>query len=263
MSRTFKLTIAYDGTKYVGWQRQSEGVSIQGLLEEALARFEGRPTTVHGAGRTDAGVHALGQVASVQLSGGHDTRQLLRGLNTSLPPDVRVLQVDEVADDFHARFSARSKAYRYAIRNASIVSPFEYPYVWQVPERLDLAAMQAAAAMLMGTHDFACFRSTGQEAKRGTTRTITQSDILTDYRLPTTGHQLPTTNYQPGLLTYEVTATGFLRHMVRAIAGTLVEVGRGQRSPDSVSALLDGRSRADAGVTAPAQGLFLVSVTYD
>ena len=242
---------------------------MQGLLEEALARFEGHPTTVHGAGRTDAGVHALGQVASARLSGGHDPRQLLRGLNTSLPPDVRVLQVDEVADDFHARFSARSKTYRYAIRNASIVSPLEYPFVWQVPERLDLAAMQAAAAMLMGTHDFACFRSTGQEAKRGTTRTITTSHVVDNSQLPTPDPRSPIPNPQSptpdpqSLLIYEVTATGFLRRMVRAIAGTLVEVGRGQRSPDSVVALLDGRSRADAGVTAPAQGLFLVSVTYD
>ena len=255
LSGTIKITLAYDGTRYVGWQRQSEGTSVQGLLEEALARFEGRPTIVHGAGRTDAGVHALGQVASAQLSGGHDTRELMRGLNASLPMDVRVLQVDEAANDFHARFSARSKTYRYAIRNTPMVSPFEYPFVWHVPERLDLAAMQAAAAALMGTHDFACFRSAGQQV-RSTTRTITQSEILNNY-------QLPTTNYQPGLVAYEVTATGFLRHMVRAIAGTLVEVGCGKRSPDSVAALLDGRSRADAGATAPPQGLFLVSVTYD
>ncbi len=236
-------------------------MSIQGLLEEALARFEGRPTTVHGAGRTDAGVHAHGQVASARLSGGHDTEQLLRGLNTSLPLDVRVLQVDEAADDFHARFSARSKTYRYAIRNASTVSPFEYPFVWQVPERLDLAAMQAAAAILIGTHDFACFRSTGQEAKRGTTRTITRSAFLDPGSLtPDPGSRTP----DPGsLLVYEVAATGFLRRMVRAIAGTLVEVGRGERSSDSVAALLDGGSRADAGATAPAQGLFLVSVKYD
>lgn len=256
LSRTIKITLAYDGTRYVGWQRQSEGTSVQGLLEEALARFEGRPTTVHGAGRTDAGVHALGQVASAQLSGGHDTLELLRGLNTSLPADVRVLQVDEVADNFHARFSARSKTYRYAIRNAPIVSPFEYPFVWHVADRLDVAAMRAAAAALAGTHDFACFRSTGQEARRGTTRTITRSEILNTY-------QLPTTDDQPGLVAYEVTATGFLRHMVRAIAGTLVDVGRGRRSPDSMAALLDGRARADAGMTAPSQGLFLVSVTYD
>ena len=253
--QVFKITLAYDGTRYVGWQRQAEGVSIQGLLEAALARFEGHPVIVHGAGRTDAGVHALGQVASAQLSSGHAPSELCRGLNASLPPDVRVMQVEEAEAGFHARFSARSKMYRYAIRNAPIVSPFEHPFVWHVPEPLDLAAMQAAAAMLVGTHDFACFRSTGSEVK-DTTRTITRSEVLSN------AHP-PPTNHQPGLVAYEVTATGFLRHMVRAIAGTLVEVGRRRRSPESVAALLDGRSRADAGATAPPQGLFLVSVTYD
>jgi tRNA pseudouridine38-40 synthase len=255
LRRVIKITLAYDGTRYVGWQRQAEGVSVQGLIEEALARFEGQPVTVHGAGRTDAGVHALGQVASAQLSGGHDSSDLLRGLNALLPRDVRITDVDEVAADFHARFSARAKTYRYVIRHAPIVSPFEYPFVWHVPDRLDVGAMQAAAATLMGTHDFACFQSTGT-AIRNTTRTITRSEILSDYRLPTT-------DYQPGLLVYEVTANGFLHHMVRAIAGTLVDVGRRRRPPESLPALLEGRRRAEAGPTAPPQGLFLVSVTYD
>jgi tRNA pseudouridine38-40 synthase len=268
MPRTIKLTLAYDGTRYVGWQRQAEGVSIQGLVEEALARFEGRAITVHGAGRTDAGVHALGQVASAQLSGGHDASVLLRGLNALLPRDVRVMSVDEVADDFHARFSARSKTYRYAIRNAPVVSPFEFPFVWHVPERLDLAAMQAAAATLTGRHDFACFRSAGQEVK-STVRTISRSELIDNSQLPTPNSQAPTSNPQSpipnpqSLLIYEVTANGFLRHMVRAIAGTLVEVGQGSRTPEAMAALLTGRSRADAGPTAPPQGLFLVSVTYD
>ena len=246
LTRTVKITLAYDGTRYVGWQRQAEGLSVQGLVEEALARFEGRPVTLHGAGRTDAGVHALGQVASAQLCGGHETTELRRGLNALLPRDVRVMQVDEVAADFHARFSARAKAYRYAIRNAPIVSPFEYPFVWHVPDRLDVAAMQAAAAMLVGTHDFACFHSAGSKI-RNTTRTMTESRI----------------DAVEGLITYHVAANGFLHHMVRAIAGTLVDVGRRGRLPGSLPALLDGRRRADAGPTAPPQGLFLVSVTYD
>ena len=259
--RTLKITLAYDGTRYVGWQRQAEGTSIQGLLEEALGRFEGAPVTVHGAGRTDAGVHALGQVASAQVTAGHDTSDLLRGLNAALPPDVRVLQVEDAAPDFHARFSARSKTYRYAIRNAPFVSPFEYPYVCHVPEPLDVDAMQAAAALLIGTHDFSTFRSTGSEVK-DTVRTITCSAL----RVNTGAHgffpasRIPHPGY---LLIYEVSATGFLRHMVRAIAGTLLEVGRGWRAPESIRALIAGGRRADAGATAPAHGLFLVSVTYD
>jgi tRNA pseudouridine38-40 synthase len=247
LPRTIKLTVAYDGTRYVGWQRQADGVSIQGLLEDALARFEGGAVTVHGAGRTDAGVHALGQVASAKLSTSHETAGLFRGLNAALPPDVRVIQVEDVADDFHARFSARSKTYRYVVRNAPVVSPFEYQFVWHIPEKLDVRAMQAAAALLVGTHDCACFRSVGNEMK-DTTRTITRSDVAL---------------VEPGLVRYEVDATGFLRHMVRAITGTLVEVGRGSRTPESIPSLQAGRRRADAGATAPPQGLFLVTVKYD
>jgi tRNA pseudouridine38-40 synthase len=258
---TFKFTLAYDGTRYVGWQRQADGVSIQGLLEDALARFEGRPVTVDGAGRTDAGVHALGQVASAHLQGGHDAASLLRGINATLPPDVRVVEVQEAADDFHARFSARGKTYRYAIRNAPGVSPFEHPYVWHVPESLNIDAMAAAAAQFIGTHDFSAFRSAGSDVKDAI-RTVTKSVVIPNPE-PTTNYQPPTTNWQSGLLFYEVSATGFLRHMVRAIVGTLVEVGRGWRSPDSIATLLRDRRRADAGATAPPHGLFLVSVTYD
>jgi len=260
LNRTLKLTLSYDGTRFVGWQRQAEGESIQGLLEEALGRFEGAPLTVHGAGRTDAGVHALGQVASVRLTCTHPTDALLRGLNASLPPEVRVTAVEDAAPEFHARFSARSKTYRYVIRNAPIVSPFERAYVWHVPEPLDVQAMQTAAAALMGTHDFAAFGSAGSETK-GTTRTITCSEMLMlDHQPPT--HQPPTTDHQPGLLAYEVTGSGFLRHMVRAIVGTLVEIGRGRRPAASMSALLAGATRADAGATAPPHGLFLVRVDY-
>jgi len=271
MTRTLKLTISYDGTRFVGWQRQARvearGESIQGLIEEALARFEGGPVTVHGAGRTDAGVHALGQVASVQLTGGHATSELLRGLNASLPPDIRIIGVDEVAADFHARFSARSKTYRYLIRNASIVSPFERPYVWHVPEPLDVAAMRAAACALVGTHDFAAFRSTGTETK-DTTRTITESQVAltTDVGRALSGSPGGPDRVRPTndhiLLVYNVTGNGFLRHMVRAIVGTLVEIGRGRRPGTSLPALLAPASRAEAGATAPPHGLFLVGVDY-
>ena len=243
--RTLKLTLAYDGTRFVGWQRQAEGESIQGLLENALAAFEGAPVVVHGAGRTDAGVHAQGQVASVCLTCGHDTGALARGLNAQLPGDVRVMRVEEVAADFHARFSARSKTYRYAICNTPVASPFERSYVWHLPEPLDLEAMRAAASRLIGTHDFAAFRSTGGETK-DTVRTMTRSEFILG----------------AGLV-YEISGDGFLRHMVRAVVGTLVETGRGRRLPESIDALLAGGGRADAGATAPAQGLFLVRVDYD
>src|SRR4051795_9450967 len=159
--RTLKLTIAYDGTRFVGWQRQAEGESIQGLLEDALARFEGEPVVVHGAGRTDAGVHALGQVATARVSFAHDNATLTRALNAQLPEDVRVLSVSDQAPDFHARFSATRKVYQYRIRNDAIADPFERAYEWHIPERLDVAAMRAAAAVLVGTHDFAAFRSVG------------------------------------------------------------------------------------------------------
>lgn len=259
MTRTLKLTVSYDGTRFVGWQRQAEGVSIQGLLEEALARFEGAPVAVHGAGRTDAGVHALGQVASVQITSAHPTDAVARGLNASLPQDVRVTDVQEAAVDFHARFSARSKTYRYLLRNAALVSPFERAFVWHVPEALDLDAMRTAARALVGRHDFAAFRSTGSDTKE-TVRTISRSEILTQPGWALLG---ATREDDATLLAYEISGDGFLRHMVRAIAGTLVEIGRRQRPAASMAALLAGGSRAQAGATAPPQGLFLVRVVYD
>ena len=164
--RNLKITLAYDGTRLVGWQRQAEGDSVQGLLEDALARFEGARVTVHGAGRTDAGVHAFGQVASVQVTCGHDIATLVRALNAQLPADVRVLSIDDAPPDFHARFSARAKTYRYQLRHGTIADPFERAFVWHMPERLDVDAMRAAASVLVGTHDFAAFRSVGQRHAR-------------------------------------------------------------------------------------------------
>ena len=245
--RTLKITLAYDGTRFVGWQRQAQGESIQGLLEEALARLNGTPVTVHGAGRTDAGVHALGQVASACVTCEHETDTLTRALNAQLPDDIRIAAVDEAAPDFHARFSARSKTYRYQLRDAPVASPFERHYVWHLRGPLDAAAMERAAGVLVGTHDFAAFQSTGTETS-STVRTIVSSTIVRD---------------TSGLLTYEIQGSGFLRHMVRAIVGTLVEVGLGRRAPETLSALLISGSRGHAGPTAPGHGLFLVRVDYD
>ena len=254
-ARNLKLTISYDGTRFVGWQRQAAGVSVQRLLEDALARFEGAPVAAHGAGRTDAGVHALGQVASARMTSAHPLDAVARGLNACLPPDVRVIDIQEVAADFHARFSARSKTYRYRLQTSVIASPFERAYMWHVPVALDVAAMRVAARALVGTHDFAAFQSTGSETT-GTVRTMTESVIG---EAVAEGWQDSTAPF----LVYEVSGDGFLRHMVRAIVGTLVEIGRGQRTEASIAALLEGGSRSQAGITAPPQGLFLVRVVYD
>jgi tRNA pseudouridine38-40 synthase len=244
-SRNLKLTLAYDGTRFLGWQRQASGESIQGLLEDALSRLEGSAVAAHGAGRTDAGVHAEGQVASARVTFTHDVATVMRAVNAQLPPEIRVLVVEEAAADFHARFSAQGKQYRYRIANTAVLSPFIRAYAWHVPEPLDRAAMSEGAAALVGTHDFTCFQSAGSETQTGV-RTLHRSEFVD----------------RDGLLAYEVEGDGFLRHMVRAIVGTLVEVGRGWRPARDLDLLLRGGARAQAGATAPAHGLTLVRVDY-
>ena len=246
--RTLKFTIQYDGTDYVGWQRQPVGASIQGVLEDALAPIEGAPVTVHGAGRTDAGVHALGQVASATLVTTLDVRTLARALNAVLPADIRILSIEEAEPDFHARFRARAKTYEYRIVNAPFVSAFLRRYVWHVPQPLDMEAMRTAAGPLVGTHDFAGFQGTGTFAS-STVRTILSLELEDGG-----GFDLP--------LVIRVTGDGFLRHMVRNIVGTLVEVGTGRWDPWRLLTILDSRDRSQAGRTAPPQGLFLTGVRY-
>jgi tRNA pseudouridine38-40 synthase len=246
--RTLRLTLAYDGTDFVGWQRQAEGVSIQGLLEDALAPFEGAPVTVHGAGRTDAGVHALGQVASVRMRASIEPATLARALNAVLPAAVRVLAIDEAAGDFHARFSATGKTYEYRIVNAPFVSPFVHRFVWHVPQRLDLEAMGEATGALRGTHDFAAFQSAGTDVP-SSERTIAAIDWIAG-----AAPDAP--------LVLRVSGDGFLRHMVRNIVGTVVEVGRGRWPAGEMAAILASRDRSRAGTTAPPHGLFLTAVMY-
>ena len=245
--RTFKFTVQYDGTGLVGWQRQARGTSVQGLLEDALSGIEGAAVTVHGAGRTDAGVHALAQVAHARLSIGHDPRTMKRALNANLPEAVRVVDVTVAHDAFHARFAARSKTYEYRIWNAAVVPPFVRHYVWHVPQALDVAAMNAAAASIVGEHDFASFQGIGT-AVHSTVRRVTAARWRDQ------------TRDEP--LTFEVSGEGFLRHMVRALVGTMVEIGRGARDADDMVRVIGLKDRHAAGRTAPANGLFLTHVEY-
>ena len=234
--RTLRLTVAYDGTNYVGWQRQANGSSIQQLLEEAFQPLMGTLPTVVGAGRTDAGVHALGQVASVNVSTDLEPIVVLRALNNRLPFDVRVLDVIDAQPGFHAQFDATGKSYCYRVMTADVVSPFERWFVWHVPQPLDVAAMREGAARLVGRHDFAAFQAAG-------TSRVDVVDCGRELRI-------------------EVDGDGFLRHMVRTIAGTLVDIGAGRRTASSLDAILRSRARPEAGKTAPACGLTLVSVRY-
>ena len=244
--RCLKLTLAYDGTNYVGWQRQSWGVSIQQLVEEACAPLAGgRPPAVAGAGRTDAGVHALGQVASLRLDTPLPPETLRRALNFRLPADVRVLAVEDAPPDFHARFKASGKRYRYRIAVSPVLSPFERWFVHYAPQARDVDAMRRAAVCLIGRHDFASFQSASGDAA-DTFRTVRHLDACA----------------HPDEVRLEIEGDGFLRHMVRAIAGTLIEIGSGRRAADAMPAILAARNRRAAGRTAPARGLTLVSVSY-
>jgi tRNA pseudouridine38-40 synthase len=242
---SFKITLAYDGGPFVGWQRQASGTSVQGLIEEALRELDDRDVSVAGAGRTDAGVHAMAQVASFTLTRDVEADVIVRALNAKLPPEIRVLTAADVPASFHARFHAVAKAYRYRLWNADVLNPFERAYAWHVFGPLDVGAMAEAARFVEGRHDFAAFQGTG--GKLRTERMILRSTV---------------TASNGGLITYDVTGDGFLRHMVRSIVGTLIEVGRGRQRPEWIRDVIASRDRAEAGRTAPAHGLFLVRVDY-
>lgn len=259
----FKITIAYDGTDFVGWQRQASGTSIQGLLEEALRELDRRNVAVIGAGRTDAGVHALGQVASFALNRSIDADTVARALNARLPPAVRVVAAEEVTEAFHARYGATRKIYRYRIWHADVMNPFERAYAWHLPGPLDIDAMSAAAALVEGRRDFAAFQGAGS------TVTSTEREVLSSRLIGAVGRGLsappdagPDKARPSALVVYEVTGNGFLRHMVRNIVGSLVEIGRGRRPVEWMTAVIEGRAREQAGPTAPPHGLALVAVEY-
>ena len=244
--RTLKLTIAYDGTNYAGWQRQANALSVQQVLEEAFAPLvDGVAPTIAGASRTDAGAHALGQVASVNAEIDLTPVAVQRALNVRLPGDIRVIGVVDAFPGFHARIHSVAKSYRFRIVTTSVMSPFDRFFAWHAPEPKQLEPMQQAAAHLVGRHDFASFQARGTFV-RETVRTI---------------HRLEVAESRGGI-EIECDGDGFLRHMVRAIVGTLAEVGTGLRSPDSLPDVLAARDRRAAGPTVPACGLTLVSVRY-
>jgi tRNA pseudouridine38-40 synthase len=244
----YRVTLAYDGTDFIGWQlqRAGGGRTVQGVLEQALAHLaEGRRVAVAGAGRTDAGVHALGQVASFDLPREIDAADLQRALNGLLPEDVRVLEAATAPEGFHARESAVSKLYRYVLDCGGVLLPQRRRIVGWVPHLLDEAAVRAAAALFLGRHDFASLASSGG-ASRTTVRTVTRSEISFDER---------------GLV-YEVEADGFLRKMVRSMVGGLIAVGQGSLAPGMLAAALEARDRRAWPAPAPPSGLTLVRVDY-
>ena len=241
----YKLVLEYDGTGYRGWQVQPAARTVQGEVEAALSRILNTPTRVRVGGRTDAGVHARGQVASFRTSRPLDPARFRHSLNCVLPADVSVSDVAEVPDTFDPRSDARSRVYRYRIWNRPYPSALHARFVWHVPRALDRAAMHEAAALLVGAHDFSSFQG-ADSVERTPWRTVLRSEVARD----------------EGFLIYDVEARSFARHMVRNIVGTLVDVGRGALSLDEFSRIFAARDRTRAGATAPPQGLFLVAVRY-
>jgi tRNA pseudouridine38-40 synthase len=245
-TRTVKLTLEYDGTDFVGWQVQPNGRSVQEVVEGALARLLGEPVRVTGAGRTDAGVHARGQVCSLRTEKRIPLRAFVLGMNSLLPPDVAVVEAADEEPGFDARRSASGKRYEYAIWNGPTRSPLRRRRAWEVFRPLDVRAMREAAGYLLGEHDFSAFRASDCPAK--TTRRLLRV--------------LDVSGEAGGEITVAAEATAFLKHMVRNLVGTLVEVGHGKRAPGSMPGLLASGDRTRAGVTAPPQGLTLVRVDY-
>ena len=254
--RNILLKIEYDGTSFYGWQRQPEARTVQGELEQVLSMVCGTDIKINGTSRTDAGVHALGQQASFRGTFGIPTERIQMAVNNMLSggkqsrekcADVRITEVKEMPEDFHARFDSKGKKYRYLIRNAEEPDIFKRNYCYQVKEHLDAQAMQKAADYIVGTHDFACFQSAGGNERETTVRTVYSLDVKRD------GENIA----------IEIAGDGFLYNMVRIITGTLVEVGKGKRKPEELKDIIESADRTNAGHTAPACGLYLVEVYYE
>jgi tRNA pseudouridine38-40 synthase len=248
----YKLLLQYDGTDFHGWQIQKDLRTVQGELTRALTLINGGLVVVHGSGRTDAGVHAQGQVASVELNADITPHKLRSAVNANVGDDLTVLEVAEAADDFHARYSARGKTYTYRIINEPFISPFWVRYAHQDGRLLELATMKRCAALFLGEHDWTAFSSAQTEAE-SRVRTVTRCDVVG--------------RYEPGahsrMIEITMSANGFLRYMVRSIVGTLMSVGRDEIDETLIAQALETGDRTLAGATAPAYGLTLLSVDYD
>lgn len=247
--RIVRLTLSYDGTDFYGWQYQPDKRTVQAVLEQAVEQVTGVWTRVCASSRTDAGVHALGQVASFPTATRLDNDTLRRALNAVLPEDVSVREVRDAPDGFHATRDALRKRYRYVIQDGRIRDPIGRRYAWFVPHHLDAEAMQQAAGALLGEHDFSSFECTGSE-RESSVRTI--YDLRVERRMTDHGERIM----------MEVEANGFLYNMVRNIAGSLMSVGKGRHAPGWLAEVLAARDRTLAGMTAPPQGLFLLWVKY-
>jgi tRNA pseudouridine38-40 synthase len=248
--RNLKLIVAYDGSEFSGWQVQPEAPTIQGTLASAIGRVTGEKVLPQGSGRTDAGVHALAQVATFSTESPIPAENFLKALNDVLPAAIRVLEVCEAPAEFHARKSARAKTYRYRTYRQAICPPFLARYVWHYPYPLDEDAMQTAAGLVAGEHDFTSFAAVDPERGR--------EEAASNVR------QIFSSNWQRygDELVYSVRGSGFLHHMVRNLVGTFVLVGKGTLKPSDVERILEARNRSAAGATAPASGLYLVGVEY-
>ncbi|MBA2880975.1 tRNA pseudouridine38-40 synthase [Desulfosalsimonas propionicica] len=245
--QTFKLIVEYDGTDFNGWQIQKTGRTIQGQIEKALFTMTRQPVRVTGSGRTDAGVHALGQSAHFRCQTRLTPDAFFSGLNSLLPEDIVIRSCTRESETFHARYDVRQKTYRYYILNRPLAPAIGRQYAWHIAKPIDIKAMVQAARHVKGTHDFGAFENTGSPRSHSI-RTISTARFLTDAKDPQ--------------IIFEITANGFLRYMVRNILGTLVETGLGRMTPEEMPAILDSKDRSHAGATAPAHGLFLVDVEY-
>jgi tRNA pseudouridine38-40 synthase len=244
--RNIKLLIEYDGTNYIGWQVQPKGPTIQGVLEERLGLLTREKIKLFGSGRTDSGVHAICQVAHFKTESSMETQKMQRALNSLLPPDIVIQKMEEVGESFHARRHSKSKVYEYRILNRNLRTVFDRGYVWHIPQKLDFKEIGKATKYLIGEHDFSSFRSVGSP-----TRTTVRNVIRAEWK-----------RGRSGLVRFEIEANGFLKQMVRAIIGTLVEVGKGKMSAVEFRKILESKERSKAGPTAPAHGLFLKEVKY-